>query len=343
MTVETRNAWVGSTDWRETVPPGEDALFRSFGEEIRAMQAARAAKTGKMARALHVKPHVGVKAELTILDVPPQLRVGPFAEQRTYSAYVRFSNGSAFAQSDRRPDLRGVAVKLLDVPGKKLIPGLEDARTQDFLLIPTAALATGTPAEFMDLLRAGKAGPALVVPRLFWFCGFARAMKLLKVFGSMPTVKSVATCRFHSGAPIRFGDYAAKLDLVPVGEGSDGESKDPFGPDGVRADLISRLARGPIAYTLRAQLYVDAVSTPIEDASVLWPEAISPFIELARLTLPQQDVASPEGQELERLVEALSFDPWHAVETLRPLGAIMRSRAHAYRESVLARSAAPEP
>jgi hypothetical protein len=39
----------------------------------------------------------------------------------------------------------------------------------------------------------------------------------------------------------------------------------------------------------------------------------------------------------------MSFDPWHAVEELRPLGAMMRARAIAYRESVIERQAAPEP
>jgi hypothetical protein len=38
-----------------------------------------------------------------------------------------------------------------------------------------------------------------------------------------------------------------------------------------------------------------------------------------------------------------SFDPWHAIEAHRPLGAIMRARAVAYRESVLARKAESEP
>ncbi len=42
-------------------------------------------------------------------------------------------------------------------------------------------------------------------------------------------------------------------------------------------------------------------------------------------------------------MEKLSFDPWHALEELRPLGAMMRARAPAYRESVIARGAAPEP
>jgi hypothetical protein len=47
--------------------------------------------------------------------------------------------------------------------------------------------------------------------------------------------------------------------------------------------------------------------------------------------------------KLEEQIDRMSFDPWHAVEELRPLGAMMRARATAYRESVLERQAAPEP
>ena len=64
---------------------------------------------------------------------------------------------------------------------------------------------------------------------------------------------------------------------------------------------------------------------------------------VARLTLPLQDVTTAKGKEIEELVEKLSFDPWHAIEAHRPLGSIMRARAHAYREAVRERQALAEP
>jgi hypothetical protein len=111
----------------------------------------------------------------------------------------------------------------------------------------------------------------------------------------------------------------------------------------LREDLVHALAAGPIEYSVRAQAFMDERVTPIEDASVEWPESIAPFVEIGRLVLPRQDVASARGQEIEQLVEKLSFDPWHALEAHRPLGAVMRARAVAYRDSVIERGAAPEP
>ena len=61
------------------------------------------------------------------------------------------------------------------------------------------------------------------------------------------------------------------------------------------------------------------------------------------MTLPQQDVGSEQGKKLSAWAEPLSFDPWHAQEEFRPLGAMMRARNAAYRVSTMARKASPEP
>jgi hypothetical protein len=91
------------------------------------------------------------------------------------------------------------------------------------------------------------------------------------------------------------------------------------------------------------QFYRDRERTPIEDASVEWREEDAPFLTVARLTLPQQDLESAEGKRVQDYVEQLSFDPWHATEDFRPLGDMMRARNHAYRVSTQTRGAAREP
>ncbi len=108
----------------------------------------------------------------------------------------------------------------------------------------------------------------------------------------------------------------------------------------MRQDLLARLKSGALSWTLRAQLFVDEKSTPIEDTSVVWS---GPWLDLATLTLPQQDAESARGREISELVNGLSFDPWHATEEHRPLGAIMRARGATYGKSVLGRSALREP
>ena len=104
------------------------------------------------------------------------------------------------------------------------------------------------------------------------------------------------------------------------------------------------LRKGPVsALVLSVQLYVDPRRTPIEDGSVDWSEADSPYVPVADVTLPQQDITDDRGLRVSAYVERLSFDPWHAPIEFRPLGNLMRARNHAYRLSVTAREAAAEP
>ena len=88
---------------------------------------------------------------------------------------------------------------------------------------------------------------------------------------------SLATPRYWSALPTRYGDYAARYSLSPVGAAPGAMA------DTLRGDLAARLAAGPLRFTLSAQLYVDPVKTPIEDASVDWDETISPYVPSARI------------------------------------------------------------
>ena len=156
----------------------------------------------------------------------------------------------------------------------------------------------------------------------------------------MPKIPSMATGTFYTCVPLRYGEDACKLSIVPLQPPAPPPAK---GYGSLRDDLIARLKSGPLEWSLRVQLFIDEATTPLEDASVEWPEAKAPFREIGRVVVQQQDVTSARGQEIEALVEQLSFDPWHSVEALRPLGAVMRARSAAYRESTIERKAVAEP
>jgi catalase len=112
-----------STDWQEKTDPGELQRFEAYAEQLRDLQRRRARK-GPVARALHAKGQLGLEAAFTVLpDLPEHARVGLFAAPGKFRACVRYSNGSGARQDDRKPDVRGIAVKVLGVAGKKLIPG----------------------------------------------------------------------------------------------------------------------------------------------------------------------------------------------------------------------------
>jgi hypothetical protein len=323
-----------STDWKEVVAPGESELFERLAQDLARLQAKVGAKRGSLDRGLHAKSNAAARAQFEVLaDVPAHLKVGLFAAPRTYDAVVRFSNGGPGRQADRRPDVRGIGVKVLGVDGKKLIPGMEDCRTQDFLAILSATTPFRSPEEFVWLVtNAGN--PLTLLPKALLHLGPARALKLLgqlqKGLGAPLTALHGNT--YYSALPIRFGPYAAKYRFVPDGVAST--------PADVDADLgealLRRLDAGPLRWHFEVQLFSDEATTPIEDTTVEWT---TPWHRLATLTLPKQAPLPA----FTAWVESLSFDPWHALVEFRPVGAMMRARNAAYRVSTQARKAASEP
>jgi hypothetical protein len=322
----------------ETIAGDEEDRFRRFAEDIAALARRRSEERGVPSRALHVKQHVGAVGEI-VVTAPEEARFGVFAEPgKRWPVYARFSNGSGGTAPDQKPDARGFALKLVGVPGKKLIPGMEDEVTQDFLTIDTPAIPMKDPDEFMAFVRAAKDGPGKLVPRLISSLGLGRTLAILWRSLTNPSVASYATHAFNTAVPVAFGPTAAKLGLVPAPDQGVPPSVD--GPDYLRDDLVARLRRGSLSWSVRVQPFVDQKSTPIEDSSVAW---VGPWVEVGTLTLPRQDPESERGKEISELVNRLSFDPWHATEEHRPLGAIMRARRVAYAPSVIGRNAAAEP
>jgi hypothetical protein len=235
-----------------------------------------------------------------------------------------------------------MAIKVLGVPGKKLVAGLQDAQTQDFSMIQGPAISFGNSDGFM-FFTAGADRPLTLLPRAMFKFGPLKTMSMLRHFFRSvgQKVPSLATLRYWSAVPIQFGDHAVKysatphppLDAPPQGDQ----------PIHLGDELKARLKKGPIQFQLSVQFYCDAERTPIEDASVEWREEDSPFVPMALVTLPAQDLDSAEGVRQQDYVETLAFDPWHAPTEFRPLGDIMRARGHIYRFSTEARKAASEP
>jgi hypothetical protein len=327
-----------ATDWKETPAPGEGEQFEALAASLAALQRARAARTAVTRRGLHAKQTLAAHGRFEVVHgVPEHAQVGPLRPGAVFPALVRFSNGSGAVQEDVKPDVRGLAVKLFGVPGKKLIPGMEACLTQDFLGILTPAVPFRTPEEFVWVVTRS-ASPATFLPRALFHLGPGRTLALLGALrkGLGRPVPSLAASQYFSALPLRFGPLAAKFTFVPL----DGGAVAGPTPPSLAEELAGRLRVGDVRWEFQVQFFADEASTPIEDPTVPWS---TPFLPVARLVLPRQDCTSPRGERLLAWSDGLSFDPWHALEELRPLGAMMRSRSAAYRVSNLARGAASEP
>ncbi len=328
-----------SKDWKEIVPADEETRFARFAEQFVELQRMHAVD-GRAGRALHNKLDGGFEARLEIFgDLPDPARHGLFAAPKVYDALVRYSNGSSRSpQEDEKPDIRGMAVKVLEVDGPKV---LGSARTQDFLGILQSSTPFRTADEFVGLVYASR-NPLLALPRMLAAIGlrtFAILPALLKAV-NQPVVSLAPRC-FYSALPIQCGPYAVRFAFVPItAPGADGV---PVGPNRLADDLASRLRKGPIEYALELQFFVDESRTPIEDGSVDWPIDIAPYVRVGKLVIGQQDAASERGQRLAERIQKMSFDPWHALVEHRPLGGMMRARKATYFASTKGRDAEGEP
>lgn len=104
------------------IPADEAALTQGIIEDaIRIVEQHR--DNTRVLRDAHAKAHGCVKAQMTVLqNLVPELRHGVLAEPgKTWQAWMRLSNGNAYPQFDSARDARGMAIKLLDVPGDKLL------------------------------------------------------------------------------------------------------------------------------------------------------------------------------------------------------------------------------
>ena len=291
-------------------------------------------------RASHAKSSACVTGELTIsTGLPPELAQGLFATPGTHPVAVRFAQGPGETLGDRVSTHRGMSIKIFDVPGEKL-PG-HSVDIQDFVLATGTTFPSGTAAGF---LRDGTViGKATGLPEGVKSAVSSTMRNLNKALHAVGTESAFADFFGHpyshpladsyfSQAPVRFGDYVAKLGAVPTGEAQRALSDWRLDPnqdeDGFRHATVAFFRENDVVFELRAQLWADAERQPIEDASVDWPVTISPYRTVATLRLPRQDAYGSE--RVRYFDEVMTFRPAHSLTAHRPLGSVMRARLQVY-------------
>lgn len=314
-----------STEWQEQIPPDEATRFAAYGPIFAEIQKRKSARYGN-GRALHRKQLCGAQGSLEVLgDLPEFARQGLFATPASYPTWVRLSNGGMDAASDRKPDIRGLALQVQGVQGDSAL-GNGPAQHQDFLFINQEQFAFARSAEFVAFVDAASRGDGALLKFLFRRYGLLGAPGLLKRMRKSvgKPFAGFACAPLFSAVPIANGPYAVRLRLLAAASNGapDAAANADWG-----ADFVRRLERDALHWELQLQPFVSEALTPIEDASVNWP---SPYTTVARLRLPRQDVQSGAGQELARQIQAAVFDPWQALSAHRPLGDVQRARKVVY-------------
>ncbi|HSD38128.1 MAG TPA: catalase family protein [Rhodocyclaceae bacterium] len=305
----------------ENIPDGEDVHIRDLQERLRA-KIPKQYTEGHMRRDAHPKMHGLVRAHFIVeADLPPELRIGIFRESRTYKAWIRFSNQNGTMQPDIKRDIRGMAIKLLDVPGKKLLDGEQDSPTHDFILISTPVFVTADVKEFAGLIKAMTTN----VFAIGWY--FLTHLRVgLNLLRSMLKFSNPLQISYFSATPYLFGAKAVKYAVTPQAGHTDALPQTPQ-DDYLRMAMLHQLTERSASFDFSIQIQTDAEKMPVEDPGVLWSTSLSPFIKIATIHIPRQ-VFDNEHQR--NFGENLSFSPWHALPEHRPLGGINRARRIVY-------------
>lgn len=292
-------------------------------------------------RASHAKSSACVVDTLVIADdLPPELAQGLFAKPSSYDVAIRFAQGPGETLGDRVSTHRDMAIKVFGVEGEKL-PG-HDAPTQDFVFATARTFPSGTASGFLS--DAKKLGAATPMPEGVKSAVSSMARNFNKVLGLFDTAFAKADFFGHpfsrpigddyfNQVPVRYGDYVAKLGAVPASQAQDALGEWQLDPredeDGFRRAAIDYFRDHEAVFELKVQLWANAETQPIEDASVEWPSQDSQYRTVATIRIPAQEAYSPA--RVRYFDEVMTFGPAHSLAAHRPLGSVMRARLQVYR------------
>ncbi|WP_333927226.1 catalase family protein [Sphingomonas sp. LR55] len=285
------------------------------------------------------------RGSITIADgLPPILAQGIFATPGRHEAVIRISTNAGDILDDSISLPRGLALKILDVSGDRL-PGSEGDTTQDFIMVNAPAFSAKDPKTFgknlklltkttdrFEGVKKAMSATFRVVESALEAVG-AQSATLTTLGGAKPVHPLGET--YYSQTAFRYGDAIVKFALFPVspeltkltGSLVDITAR----PDALREVVRDALAEHGGTWELRVQINTDLDAMPIEDASVVWDEAVSPYVTIAKLEIPAQ-VSWDQGSS-ERTDDALVYSVWNGITAHQPLGGINRVRKETYEMS----------
>ena len=327
--------------WFFFEPPAENP---DLTQETQTIQSIVSVLTGKLntqyagvlhLRDTHPKANACVKANVTINpDLPPELKIGFLKGKpdgdRTYKAWIRFSNAADHITGDPEADFRGMAIKMFGVSGERLpVPG-DESDTQDLLFIANDAFFAGSPQHFHDFFAAcvkgGGSCDPMKNPYVVWHL-LTHPRGAYNLLTGRRTYPSIADIKWFSVAPFDLGDddHVIKYSAFPAEQqtqyGSPGDT--PYYLQQRLENQLDPANNDHLRLNLQIQMRKDPTTEPIENTLVPWSVAKSPWMKIATIDIYPQIFATTAQQEF---CERLTFNPWHGLIVHKPVGGINRAR-----------------
>jgi len=317
---------------------------------------------GRVVRNAHAKGYGLARGEFEILSgMPNEYSQGIYAKPGRHEAMVRFSNGTNHVGGDQfLGPITGIGLKIFGIDGKTLLEDEPDSHTFDYALINHPVFFANTVAHyvFIQSLFANLGLPPTTNPtpqekqdelhRILYNFVTGKgtlppeqwAWEELGAFLHLAQTKPVnlLLSTYWTMGAVRHGDYIAKVRVAPVQSFADRVEQRALDLTSAqqvfRPALVAEFRERPYEFDVQVQLCADLVQMPVEKTTVRWPESLSPYVTVAKLRLPQQDIGGEDNFER---MDKTSMSPWRVTEEHRPLGNIMRSRKEVYRQSSILR------
>ena len=286
-------------------------------------------RTPEYERDAHSKPHGCVRAKFEVFDIESKYNHALFREPAIYEAWIRFSSGTVPALPDYKKDARGMAIKVMNVPGDQLLPPLLAGKTQDFLMISSPNFFVRSVAEYRELeAAAAREKPFTYFLGNYYLNPFKWRLRQLYL-GLSTRTKAPPTplsMQYYSASAFNLGPHQIKYSAIPC------EIVSPPGinrkdPNFLREGMKKVLKTSDACFQFSVQVRDPEERMPIQDTTVRWSEKKSPFVPVARVHIPKQEFDSAAQNEM---CEDMSFTPWHAVKGLEPIGYINELRREVY-------------
>ncbi len=287
-------------------------------------------KTTYAARGAHSKGHACVKAYFEIIpNIKPELQHGIFAVAgHRYQSWIRFSNGASSVKnsSDQNKDARGMAIKIINID--EIIESTEATTTQEFLMHDAPVFFTANIEDYNRFVESEN--------KILYFVSDINPFKwkLRELKHGLATLKkppaSPLWARYFSNTAYKLGHHNIKFSARSCAIPKTDFEPNQTDPNFLRNNLIEELKASSACFDFQVQLQKLDQQMPIEDPSIEWQEADSPYITVAKIQIPRQTIDTPAQQAF---CENLSFSPWHSLAAHRPIGELNRIRKAVYEAS----------
>lgn len=318
----------------------EPAVIEEITALVLAMQAkAASAQRRPLRRGTHAKG-VCARAKFEVLDVSAsrdpalaaRLGVGIYGQPGTYPAIVRFGNSDPNVNPDSKPDVRSLSFSIeyrnATVAGEKLT-------RQDYSMQSATTLPINDAFAFLATMKLLTAPSP---PKRLWSLSGRDKLRVVRTLARAQVqvhqpVRPYQQLRYWSDVPFRHGAIEVVKYCATPSSANPARPLQKHNPNCLQDELIRHLNEDsrmscfdfglqfldPERMTWKAKRW-DA-GFWIENASVEWDEAQSPFHTVARLTLlPQSQLSAEDG-------ETIYFDvTGNSTPDTTPLGSINRAR-----------------